>query len=94
MHENLVRHSYIEDFEASNIEDTDEILSFSFDIECHVDTLDEPAKHTRVDLRDESGCCTVTGATEWTDRFRESTDGIDHLIFILTLADVLVTDLE
>ena len=46
--------TYLEDFEASDIEDTDEVLSFGFDVECHVDTLDQPKKHTIVDLRDAS----------------------------------------
>jgi hypothetical protein len=43
----------LENFEASNVKDGNEILSFGFDIECDVDTLDEPAEHAEVDLKNE-----------------------------------------
>ena len=40
----------IEDLEASDIEHSDEVLSFGFDVQCDIDTFDQPAKHTMVDL--------------------------------------------
>ena len=41
---------YLKDFKTGDIEYTNEILSFSFDIERCVNTLNQPTKYTKVDL--------------------------------------------
>jgi hypothetical protein len=47
----IIFNIYIKNFETGNIKYTNEILSFSFNIECYIDTLDQPAKHTIIELR-------------------------------------------
>ena len=42
--------TYIEDFKTGNIEYSNEILSFRFNIERYIDTLDQPGEHTEIDL--------------------------------------------
>ena len=89
--------TYVEDFETGNIEDTDEILSFSFDIERLIDTFDQPAEHTRIDLIEQkrgrsSPIQNLSGSQTY--RFRQGTNGVDHLILVLTFVHVFVTDLD
>ena len=43
--------TYVKDLETSNIQDTDEVLSFCLDIEGNIDSFDQPAEHTIVDLK-------------------------------------------
>ena len=52
----LSNFTHLENLETSNVQHTDEKLSFSLDIERDIDTLHEPAEHSIVDLNDIQRC--------------------------------------
>ena len=48
--------THLENLETSNVQHTDEKLSFRLDVERDIDTLHEPAEHSIVDLDDAQRC--------------------------------------
>lgn len=68
--------TYVENFKTSNIQYTNEVLTFLFGIQSFVTLLDQPFEETIEN--------TLT----------ESTNGVGDLLYVTTLGDEFVTDLN
>ena len=66
----------LEDFEAGDIQDTDEMLPLVLGVQGLVDTSDQPGEHTGV------------------QHLGQGSDGVQNLIFALSLDDEFSSDLD
>jgi hypothetical protein len=66
----------LKNFETSNVQYTNVIVSLGFSVKGFVDSFDQPVEHTIV------------------QRFRQSTNGVDDLLFVLALKDELGSDFD